>query len=833
MDSYQAAAAIDAGEPQGVDPLTSHQMAAINIDVLEALGDSIAKRRDAWISARGASGVEKRWLRDVDQYNGRDDATKAAAAMMDSVERGFPAIAALDNKQMQRSTVFVNITRPKTNAAEARLANMLCPTDDRNWGLKPTPDAQLTQMAKQQAMALAQSNLQAQQAPPTPPEQSPQGQATAAPQSAPTPQPAAAPNGQQQGNAQASGGVAQLQGPYPAPDAQAQIAEADRCAKAMQDEMDDQLIESDYLGQLRLMMHDVAVIGVGVIKGPIVVNRTSKVWVPQTGADGQTVHTLEMTSDVAPSSERVDPWNIFPDPSCGEDIHTGRGIFEKKTYTSKQLRELVKQPGYLKQYISQVLEEGPQTAVSSNKRDAQNRSDSGDTGIDRDHYELWEYWGEFEPDDLRAAGVDIPDGTTDTVSGCVVIVNSTVIKGYLNPIETGDLPYDVMVWERVDSQWHGYGVPYLMRSEQRVLNAAWRQLMDNAGLSVGPNVVIDPTVIQPANGRWELTGRKIWNKVNSTVSAKDAFATFDFQNNGEDIQEIIKLAQQFADDASSTPQLAQGEKGNAPDTVGGMTLLMNASNVVLGRLVKQFDDSVTRPHIRRYYDWNMAYNSDSTLKGDMQIDARGSSALLVKDIGHQTMIGLGQYISNGTIAPFVNWENWFKAMLKIGHVDPTDIMKTEAQIAAIAAQPPAATPEQIRANTQLQVQKMRVDSMESVAQTKQQGELAYAKITEQTAQQDASARLQEMQMKRDLALLQYAHENQMNLRDVHAQLQQTAMQHSNEQQLAAAEMQMRSNEADKDRMHQAAIAIHGQNGIHIENQANRMHESMVNPAQIK
>ncbi|MFI4941559.1 MAG: hypothetical protein ACHP7O_14620, partial [Burkholderiales bacterium] len=570
------------------------------------------------------------------------------------------------------------------------------------------------------------------------------------------------------------------------------------------------------------MMHDCAVLGAGVIKGPIVVNRVRKAWQPVLDADGaagggstghlpdkSAVYVLEIVEETKPASERVDLWNVFPDPSCGEDIHTGRGVFEKKTYTSKQLRELAKQPGYLKEQIGKVLEEGPQAAISTTRHDAQNRADSGSNGADKDHYEMWEYWGEFSPADMQAAGVDVPEGSTDAISGCVMIVNKTVIKGYLNPIETGDLPYDVMVWEKVDGSCWGYGMPYLIRPAQRVLNAAWRQLMDNSGLSVGPNVVIDPTVIQPADGRWELTGRKIWNKIDATVSARDAFATFDFPSNGQDIQDIIKLAMEFADQESSTPQLAQGEQGTAPDTVGGMTLLMNSSNVVLGRMVKQFDDSVTRPHIRRYYDWNMAYNDKAELKGDFQVDARGSSALLVRDMMHQTMLSLGQYQASGIISPMVNWEAWFKEVLQMAHVDPTDIMKTEAEIAQLQTQQPAPTPEQLKAQALLQVAQIRAQSAQSVAQSKQQGEIAFAQTEAQIAQQNASAALQELQMKRDLALLQYAHENQMSLQQVNADLAKTAMQERTKRELAAAEMQMRINENDRAWMHETLMAPGG------------------------
>lgn len=49
-----------------------------------------------------------------------------------------------------------------------------------------------------------------------------------------------------------------------------------------------------------------------------------------------------------------------------------------------------------------------------------------------------------------------------------MIVNKTVSKGYLNPIETGGLPYDVMVWGKADGSCWGYGMPYLTRSKAQM-----------------------------------------------------------------------------------------------------------------------------------------------------------------------------------------------------------------------------------------------------------------------------------------------------------------------------------------------------------------------------
>src|SRR5690554_3525795 len=75
--------------------------------------------------------VEQRWLKDLRQYNGKYSPEEEQR---------------LDNAN--GSKIFVNITRNKSNAAEARLSDMLFPTDDRNWGIRPTPVPELNAIAE-------------------------------------------------------------------------------------------------------------------------------------------------------------------------------------------------------------------------------------------------------------------------------------------------------------------------------------------------------------------------------------------------------------------------------------------------------------------------------------------------------------------------------------------------------------------------------------------------------------------------------------------------------------------------------------------------------------
>ena len=814
---YSNTSFVDAGEPVG-DPDSAREM-EISPERLELLGKSLAEKRDDWVSARVSTGIERRWLEDHDQFMGKDEATKMVASMMDSAEQGYPVMNR--GARPQRSTVFINITRPKTNTAEARVANMLLPTDDRNFGLKPSPSPDLTAAAKLlQKIKLAQ---QKEQQPPMP------QQAGQPPNTAQTAQP--------------QGGLAQ-----PQDDPEAILDAANDASKAMQTEIDDQFAECNWNGECRAMLHDAAVYGTGILKGPIVTNKATKSWTP-IDHNGTQVHVLEVGSEIKPVSYKVSPWNVIPDPSCGNDIHNGSGIYEFYDYTSKQLRELVKQPGFLEDKISQVLSQGPDP--SQNKTALEKRNNNK-----KETYKVWEYWGEFDPEDMRAANVDVDEGHTGLISGCVIFVNEIVIKGFLNPLDTGEIPYDFYPWEEDEESPWGYGVPFLCRPAQRVLTAAWRQLMDNSGNTVGPQTIIKPSVISPADGNWQVTGNKLWNCNDESVDVRTAFACIDIPNKAKDLENIIMLAKQFADEESMVPQLQQGEHGNTPDTVGGMTILQNSNNVVLGRKAKSFDDRVITRHVGRYIDWNMAYSKKREIKGDHHVIARGTSALLVRDIQNQALMQFGQFQGSPVIAPMVNWEAWIKSVLKAQHVDPTEILKSDAEIEALKNQPaqpdPAVALAQMKAQSEMQLVTTKAQAEAKLQQDKYQhemqseqynlqleqhklqtgmitpheatatariqtaqinaaaklesdkarsaAELAYVQTEQQISEQNAQARIQELQLKKELALLDYASKHQISLDQVKADLAKTSMIEGTKRQLAQAQIALNQSESHQDRM---------------------------------
>jgi len=758
MIDVQAESADDFPNEVSPEELASREEAARQ-EKLQQFGGWLAKLRDEWIAARSANGIDRRWVDDMDQYRSQDAATRYGTSLIDSLERGGGPSSKLQKQMPTRSTVFIGMTRSKTDAAEANLADILLPVEDRNWGIEPTPNPRMVQDLKDLS-----------------PEVNDDGSPVVGPLLDKDNKPVIDPETGQPKmvhytRSAVAQGVQQL---------------AKECAEGMEREIDDQLTECSYNAEVRKVLHWAAVLGTGVLKGPVVTNRTRRAWVPKaaTNPAGQPIvdpktnkpkilHILKYVEETTPASFAVDPRNVWPDPACGTDVQNGRGVIELEEMTPKRVRELAEKPGYMREQIAQVLMEGPKASSDKQTRWDRDYQDQGKIP----NFEVWTYTGEVNYEDLMAAGVEgLPEVDTEdetemallNLSAVVVLINSTVVKAFLNPLETGDLPYDFFPWvEDLDSIW-GYGLPYVMRAQQRVINAAWRQMMDNAAVTAGGMIFVKQKGIAPADGEWEIRARKIWLVSNEIDDVEKAVQVVEFANHQQELAAIIQMGKDLADEETGSPMLMQGERGNAPETVGGMQMLMNSANVVKRRLVKNFDDKVTVRHIGRYYDYNMAYSSKDEIKGDYSVKALGSSALLIRDIQNQAMLGIAQTAAAiPQLDKLTDWKELYKGMLKAQHLQSSRIIKDdltlEQEAKQEAEQPPPTDP--------------RIET----AKMKQQTDMAELQQEKELAEKEFQLRLMEL-----------AENHDMSLADKKAQLAQLAIGTRSKETMQANELAVKT-----------------------------------------
>lgn len=633
--------------------------------------------------------IEERWMTDLYQYHGQLS----------------PEAAKLLEKANAVSTMIVNETRTKTNTMSARLSDLLFPTDDTNWSISPTPLPRLTKTAAKVERDLKKMRDQMsaqQQAQAAPPQGAPQGQAPAGIAAPTEPAPGAAATPQQAVDA---GPPAPPQNPsdlvkqidiYAArlADVQNQRAVAQQATDNMTMQIEDQLTDCQYAAEARKVIEDACKLGTGIMKGPVLDVGVGAYWDTDEAGNSALV-AGDMATSV--SMRRVDPWLFFPDMTR-QEVSPQDGVFERHPMTESDLRKLARTPGFDRKAIRELLKGRSTSALPDHFNELASINLPSATNVAALPYDVWEYHGPISGDDLAAVAealmrvdllvdsserwpddvrqmrgaqqqdtgeidengnpvlIDIPleitDFEVDPLSEVQVVVwfcGASLLKFELSPNERGDLPYSIYCIEPDEACPFGYGVPYMIRNTQDALNAIVRMMLDNGGVAAGPQVIINQEKIGPADNSndYSFHPRKTW-KFKAEVT-KDEVPLQEININSH-LGELMKLAEfmlKLMDDEAAIPLIAAGEQGSTQTkTMGGMTILMNAANIIFKRAVKRFDDDMTTPNIRRLYDWNMTYSRDQSIKGDCQIDARGSSVLLVRELVANNLMMIAEKFGN-------------------------------------------------------------------------------------------------------------------------------------------------------------------------------------------
>jgi len=622
---------------------------------LQAFGGRLQDLAEEQVGMRRE--IENRWLEDIRQFSGKYDADTVAAI-----------------KAAKGSQAYVNITRAKCNSAEARLSDMLFPTDDRNWEIMPTPIPEMQNALTDETQATAPNGA-----------------------------PVMTPEGNPVQNRDMATGI---------------VEAAKEAAKSMQDEMDDQLNEAKYNIKCREVIKDAVRLGVGILKGPVVVGRTKKSWRPMDDGMGNQIHVIEIIEDLRPSVERVDPWNFFPDMNAAT-LEDSEFVFQRHLMGKKDLRALAKREGFLLDQIREVLEQQEPLYQNTASHINDLRSINGVSSRRQGRYEVWEYHGPIDKEDIKAAGGECSEDELEEHEGIVWFVDGRVIKVAMNPMETEDRPYSVYNWEKDEASIFGFGIPYLMRNAQAAINGAWRMSLDNAGLSVGPQIVVNPHVIKPADGNWNLAPKKVWQMTDRNRNVHEAFGSFEINSHLGELQAILNTAKSIADEETNLPVIAQGEQGQYTRTATGMSLLMNSANVVTRRSVKNFDDDITRTFLARLYDWNMQNNPKSKIKGDYFVDARGSSALLAKETQAQNLIQLMSIAPQ--YAGIIKIPELVRKTVQSMQLDAVALVASDEEVAQqqkSQQEQPQVSPEQEKLQLQAQIEQLKAQ----VAQEKNQVE---------------------------------------------------------------------------------------------------------------
>lgn len=600
---------------------------------LTSLGGRLSRTFQEYKDARKET--ENEWLKDLRQYNGIYE----------------PSVLATLNDAGARSKVFVGLTRTKVMAAYSRIVDLLFQQGDLFFTVTPTPIAQLDPLkAMEMRQQATQEVIMASGMDPS----------------------------MNQDLIMAR--MKELEPEFL--DMEKEIAE--EAAVQMSTAIADQLVESDADQKLKESMLEACIFGSGAVKaGTVRIDRKQSY---QKAVDemGNQTFVMSVVEEAMPELESVSIFDLYPDPYC-TTLEDCDGLFRRHVLTRTQFRALADLPGFDGEMVRYLLK----NYRKGNYVEADHERDRRRIAGIHDHaepnrFEVFEYWGNLDGHELKDHGIELPEGAdlSSDFSVCVWMCDSKILKITLNPIAGYKIPYHIFPYERSPHQFWGVGVPRMMRDSQSTMNAAVRIWLDNLALSSGPMLEVntdllaageDPTDIHP----WRVFLREGGDGAMPAVRWYQPIA------NANGLNQIVELFRRFADETTSLPSYTHGESGKSLNkTATGMSMLMGAANVALKSTIKNIDDFLLEPMIESMFHWNMEYNPREDIKGDLRIVARGSTALVQKEVQSQRLLQFLSLVSNPMDAPQIDRNKLLREIATTLDIDPDEVIKSEERLQA-------------------------------------------------------------------------------------------------------------------------------------------------------
>jgi len=444
-------------------------------------------------------------------------------------------------------------------------------------------------------------------------------------------------------------------------------------AKKMQKKIQDQLEESSANKYLRSTAFEMALFGTGVMKGPFAVDKEYPNW-DDNGDYNPVMKTV-------PQVSHVSVWNFYPDPDAN-NMDEAQFVIERHKMSRTQLRALKKRP----YFRSSVIDEAIRMGENYNKKYWEDDLEdyAPEHGIDR--FEVLEYWGMVDTEMLQEQGVEIPSefDDFDELQANVWICNGKLLRMVLNPFKPAKIPYHAAPYELNPYSFFGIGIAENMDDTQTLMNGFMRMAVDNAVLSGNLLIEVDETNLVPGQDLSLYPGKVFRRQGGAPGQA--IFGT-KYPNVSQENMMMFDKARVLADESTGFPSFAHGQTGvsGVGRTASGISMLMGAAQGSIKTVIKNVDDYLLRPLGEGLFRFNMQFDFDPEIKGDLEVKARGTESLMANEVRSQRLMQFLQIASNPALAPFAKFPYIIREIAKSMELDP-DKVTNNMNDAAIQAE---------------------------------------------------------------------------------------------------------------------------------------------------
>ena len=656
LDETQLPATVEA-----VDPPEEIVQNMRNPEKMKKLGGDLQTRFTEYERDRRLA--EMRWAQNLRQFLGQYDP---------HIDSAIPA---------DRSRAYPKLTRVKCVSMVARLMNMLFPASEKNWGVAASPVPNLSP----EDLTLILEELQK--------------------------DPEAVINDDVITNA-----VKEF---------------ADKRARNLEIEIEDQLTELgggkmvNYVALCKKVITSGVLFGAGVLKGPMSRSRKQRRW-----KLNEETRKVESTDEyvLIPQFEFVPIWDYYPDMSA-KYWHQMDGQFQRIVMSRWQLRKLADDS----QFYGDIIKEYLRTHQEGNYKQRPFESELKSMGVaintalqDKRKYEVLVWDGGLSGHELKACGLDVPDNKlSEMVKATVWILENLVIRANLSPWqmlgEDEQSSYHQFVFEEDDTSLIGNGLPFIMRDSQLGVAATARMTLDNAGVVCGPNVEVAEELLAAGTDVTGISAYKVWSRDDDSPSTLQypAVRTIQFDSHIDDLLKVTDLFMKFADAETFVNPANGGDMQKGPSepfrTAAGASMIHGQMALPFKDVVRNYD-VFTESVIGSLVVFNKHFNAKTSVKGDFQPIARGSTSLIAKEVR-----GMGYDELARSLRPseelYVDGKKLLRARLAVRDMD--DIMVDDAEATRreqAQAEKAQSQTQQMAEMFQAQLREVLSNTMKNIAQ---------------------------------------------------------------------------------------------------------------------
>ena len=207
--------------------------------------------------------------------------------------------------------------------------------------------------------------------------------------------------------------------------------------------------------------------------------------------------------------------------------------------------------------------------------------------------------------------------------------------------------------------------------------------VDNAALSGNLLIEVDETNLVPGQDLSVYPG-KIFRRQGG-APGQGIFGT-KFPNVSNENMQMFDKARQLSDESTGFPSFAHGQTGitGVGRTASGISMLMSAANNSIRSVIKNVDDYLLGPLGKAFFSFNMQFDFDPEIKGDLEVKAQGTESLMANEVRSQRLMQFMQTVSNPALAPFARMDYIVREIAKSMDLDPDKVANSMGQAAVQA-----------------------------------------------------------------------------------------------------------------------------------------------------